>query len=46
MNVELQIKQGLGIPYKDDFMDNAMKRAIDNNKIGKPVKDEIKQRKS
>ncbi|MGR3318587.1 MAG: type II toxin-antitoxin system ParD family antitoxin [Candidatus Anammoxibacter sp.] len=43
---ESQIKQGLGIPYKDDFMDNAMKRAIDNHKTGKPVKDEIKPRRS
>ena len=42
---EGQIKQGLGIPCGEDFMDDAMKRATKNHKAGKPVKDEIKPRK-
>ncbi len=31
---ETQIANGEGIPYTDDFMDNAMKRAIENHNAG------------
>lgn len=43
---EAQIQRGLGIPYDDDFMDNAMKRAIENQEAGKPVPSEIRAPKS
>lgn len=41
-----QIKKGYGIQYNNEFMDTAMKQAIENHNTGKPVKDEIKPRKS
>ncbi len=43
---ETQIKSGLGIPYNNDFMDNAMERAIKNHKAGKPIRNEVKARKT
>lgn len=42
---EEQLARGEGISYAPDFMDNAMKKAIENSKAGKPVRDEIKPRK-
>ena len=42
---EDQIKNGDTVPFSPDFMDNAMKRAKENSKSGKPVSDELKPRK-
>ena len=39
---EEQIKRGDGIKYKPDFMDQAMKKAIENSKSGKIVRNEVK----
>ena len=33
---------GEGVPYTSDFMDNALRQAIENSKTGKPVRDEVK----
>ncbi len=43
---EAQIANGEGIPYTDDFMKNAMERAIENHKAGIPIRDEVKPRQS
>ena len=43
---ETQRKRGPGIAYDNDFMDNAMKRAIKNHKAGKPVRHEVKAQRT
>jgi len=43
---EEQLARGEGISYTPDFMDNAMNNAIKNSKAGKPVRDEVKPRKT
>jgi len=43
---EEQLARGEGISYTHDFMDNAMKKAIENSNAGKPVRDEIKPQKT
>jgi antitoxin ParD1/3/4 len=43
---EEQLARGEGISYTHNFMDNAMKKAIENSNAGKPVRDEIKPQKN
>jgi antitoxin ParD1/3/4 len=43
---EEQLAHGEGVPYTSDFMDNALRQAIENSKTGKPVRDEVKPTRS
>ncbi len=43
---EDQISRGEGVPYTGDLMDNAIEQAVKNSRSQKPVKNEIKPRKT
>lgn len=43
---DAQLERGEGIPYTADFMDKALKRAVENQKTNKPIRNEVKPKKA